>query len=107
MLINITMKFSFFFSSQNIIYVHDKVYSVIYSMHITCIKALSLYKSVGLKILHKLLLWYTLVFADLAELKIKHCTDLYFRVIAMKNSLTPVCFYLLLSTDCSLKTLGN
>lgn len=99
------MKFSFFFFTKY--NVHDKVYSVIYSMHITCIKALSLYKSVGLKILHKLLLWYTLVFADLAELKIKHCTDLYFRVIAMKNSLTPVCFYLLLSTDCSLKTLGN
>lgn len=86
------MKFSFIFSHS--INVHDKVYSVIYSMHVTCIKALSLYKSVGLKILHKLLLWYTLVFADLAELKIKHCTDLYFLVIAMKNSLTPVCFNL-------------
>lgn len=72
MLINITMKFSFFFSSQNIIYVHDKVYSVIYSMHITCIKALSLYKSVGLKILHKLLLWYTLVFADRIKDKTLH-----------------------------------
>lgn len=67
------MKFSFFFS-QNI-YEHDKCYSVSYSMQV---KALSLYKNIGLKILHKLLLWYTLVFADLAEIKIKHCTDLYF-----------------------------
>lgn len=61
------------------------------------VKSLSLYKNIGLKILHKLLLWYTLVFADLAEIKIKHCTDLYFWAIAVKNSLTPVYFYLLLT----------
>lgn len=63
------MKFSFFFHKI------DKVYSLSYSMQV---KALSLYKNIGLKILHKLLLWYTLVFADIAEIKIKHCTDLYF-----------------------------
>lgn len=64
------MKFSFFFFTKY--NVHDKVYSVIYSMHITCIKALSLYKSVGLKILHELLLWYTLVFADRIKDKTLH-----------------------------------
>lgn len=64
------MKFSFFFFTKY--NVHDKVYSVIYSMHITCIKAPSLYKSVGLKILHKLLLWYTLVFADRIKDKTLH-----------------------------------